>query len=106
MVNKYSVYWTTEAKSDLKSIFEYISSVESRKRALYVVTDIRKKAKETAGFPTKHAKEPYINKDNVRYALKWSYKIVFEIKENTVRILKIFHTAQNPEKNLPEIDLR
>jgi len=98
VVNKYSVYWTPEAKNDLKPIFEYISRVESRRRALYVIENIRKKAKETANFPTKHPKEPNINRDNVRFALKWSYKIVFEIKGNTVRILSVFHTAQNPEK--------
>ena len=40
MVNKYSVYWTPEAKSDLKPIFEYISRVESRRHALYVIAGI------------------------------------------------------------------
>ena len=98
MVNKYSIYWTPEAKMDLKPIFEYISCVESRQRALYVIAGIREKAKETANFPTKHAKEPYINSDNIRFAVKWSYKIVFEIKGDTVRVLSIFHTAQSPEK--------
>ena len=98
MVKKYSLYWTPEAKSDLKPIFDYISSVESRERALYVINGILTKAKETLNFPTKHAHEPYINRDNVRFTVKWSYKIVFEIKENTVRILSIFHTAQSPDK--------
>ena len=98
MVNKYSVYWTPEAKSDLKPILEYIVHIESRQRALYVIEGIRKRAKETANFPTKHAKEPYVNRDNVHFALKWSYKIVFEIEGNAVRILSIFHTAQSPEK--------
>lgn len=98
MVNKHSVYWTSEAKNDLKPIFEYISGAESRQRALYVIAGIRETAKETASFPSKHAKEPYINRDNIRFAVKWSYKIVFEIKGKTIRILSIFHTAQSPEK--------
>ena len=55
MVAKYSVYWAPAAKSDLKPIFEYISRVESRERALYVIAGIREKAKETANFPFKHA---------------------------------------------------
>jgi len=100
VVNKYSVYWTPEAKNDLKPIFEYISYSESRQRGLYVIAGIRKKAKETANFPTKHPKEPHINRENVRFAVKWSYKIVFEIKGNSVRILSVFHTAQSPEKLL------
>ena len=98
MVTEYSLYWTPEAKKDLKPIFDYIKHAESRERALYVITGIRAKAKETLTFPTKHAIEPYINRDNVRFVVKWSYKIVFEIKENTVIILSIFHTAQNPQK--------
>jgi plasmid stabilization system protein ParE len=98
VVTKYSLYWTLEAKRDLKPIFDYIMRVESRERALYVIAGIRAKAKETLNFPTKHPLEPYINQDNVRFVVKWSYKIVFEIKENTIRILSIFHTAQNPEK--------
>ena len=97
MVTKYSLYWTQEAKGDLKPIFDYVARVESRERALYVIAGIREKAKETLHFPTKHAHEPYINRDNIRYAVKWSYKIVFEIKKNTVRILGVFHTAQNPK---------
>ena len=98
MVTKYSLYWTPEAKRDLKPIFDYIARVESRERALYVIAGIREKAKEIVNFPTKHAEEPHINRDNVRFAVKWSYKIMFDIKGNTVRILSVFHTAQNPNK--------
>ena len=105
MVKRYFLYWTLEAKRDLKLIFDYIASTESRERALYVINGIMAKAKETQNIPTKHAREPYINRDNVRFAMKWSFKIVFEIKEDIVRILSIFHTAQNPEKILVASDL-
>ena len=98
MVKKYFLYWTPEAKKDLKPIFDYVASVESRERAFYVINGIMAKAREIQNIPTKHAREPYINQDNIRFAVKWSFKIVFEIKENTVRILSIFHTAQSPEK--------
>jgi len=98
VVKKHSVFWTQEAINDLKLIYDYISGSESCQRALYVVTGIRKEANETAKFPTKHTKEPYINRENIRFAIKWSYKIVFEIKGNSIRILSIFHTAQSPEK--------
>jgi len=105
VVTKYSLYWTSEAKKDLKPIFDYVRQIESRERALYVVAGIRTKAQETLIFPTKHALDPYINRDNVRFVVKWSYKIVFEIKEDTVRILSIFHTAQNPNRLLTINDL-
>jgi plasmid stabilization system protein ParE len=98
VVKKYSLYWTPEAKKDLKPIFDYIVRVENRERAIYVVKGIRAIANEIVNFPAKHAHEPHINKDNVRFTVKWSYKIVFEIKENTIRILSVFHTSQSPEK--------
>ena len=99
-MKKYFLYWTPEAKQDLKPIFDYIASVESRERAIYVINGIMAKAREIQLIPTKHAHEPYINRDNVRFAVKWFFKIVFEIKEedDTVRILSIFHTSQSPEK--------
>jgi plasmid stabilization system protein ParE len=97
-VVKYAIFWTPEAIYDLKAIFNYIKNVESRSRASYVVEGIRKKVKETLVFPEKHPKEPNIDVDNVRFIIKWSYKIVFEIKENTIRILSVFHTSQNPDK--------
>ena len=65
---------------------------------MYVINGIIATAKEIKNIPAKHAREPYINQDNVRFAVKWSFKIVFEIRDNTVRILSIFHTAQSPEK--------
>ena len=98
MVKKYFLYWTHEAKRDLKLIFDYIANAESRDRALYVINSIAAKAKDIQNIPTKHAHEPYINKENVRFAVKWSFKIVFDIEEDTVRILSIFHSAQSPKK--------
>ena len=98
MVKKYFLYWTPEAKKDLKPIFDYIANVESRERALYVVNGIVAKAREIQNIPTKHAREPYINRENIRFAVKWSFKIVFEIKDDSVRILSIFHTSQRPER--------
>jgi len=70
VVEKYTLYWTHEAKRDLKPIFDYIKSVESRERALYVINGIIAKAKETLVFPTKHAHEPYI------------YSILHKVRKN------------------------
>ena len=95
---KFTVRWSEQSKTDLKEIFEYIKTVKSRERAIYVVDGIRKTAKGITIFPTKHAKEPVISDGTVRYAVKWSYKILFTISEKHVNIVRIFHTAQNPDK--------
>ena len=95
---KYTLQWSEQSKSDLKEIFKYIKSVESLERAKYVITGIREAANKIIFFPTKHTVEPIITNATVRYTIKWSYKILFTISEKHVNIVRIFHTAQNPNK--------
>jgi len=95
---KYMIHWSIRSRTDLKEIFEFIKNAESNERAQYVVAEIRKTAKVITNFPTKHAKEPAILDETVRYAVKWSYKILFTISEKYINIVRVFHTAQNPKK--------
>ena len=95
---KLAVRWSEQSKIDLKEIFLYIKNVESHERAKYVVSNIRIVANMITPFPTKHAKEPFITDIDVRYIVKWSYKILFTIEEKHVNIVRIFHTSQNPAK--------
>jgi len=97
-VVKYTVRWSEQSKTDLKEIFDYIYNAASRERARYVITEIRKTANAITLFPTKHAKELAINDQTVRYVVKWSYKILFIVDEKNVNIVRVFHTAQNPNK--------
>ena len=94
----YKLQWSEQSKADLKEIFNYIKFAESLERAKYVVTGIRETAKQILFFPTKHAIEPYIIDGTVRYAVKWSYKVLFTIGEKHVSIVRIFHTAQNLDR--------
>ena len=94
----YTLRWSEQSKADLRGIFEYIKNVESRECAYYVVANIKKTANEIACFPSKHAQEPAIFNETIRYAIKWNYKILFTTNEKQVNIVRIFHTAQNPEK--------
>ena len=95
---EYTLQWSQKSKADLQEIFRYIKNAESSERAKYVVTEIRKVANEIIVFPTKHAIEPVVIDETVRYAVKWSYKILFTISKRHVNIIRIFHTAQNPDK--------
>ena len=95
---EYTLQWSKQSKADLQEIFKYIKNAESAERAKYVVTEIRKVAAEIIFFPTKHTIEPVIFYETVRYAVKWSYKILFTISEKHINIVRIFHTAQNPDK--------
>ena len=92
------IRWSEQSKTDLREIFEYISNTESWDRAKHVVTEIRKTAIDISRFPAKHAKEPLILDGTVRYAVKWSYKLLFTISGKHINIVRVFHTAQNPDK--------
>ena len=87
---KYTLLWSQQSKADLQEIFKYIKNAESSERAKYVVSEIRKVVNEITSFPTKHTVEPAIIDETVRYAVKWSYKILFTISEKHVNIVRIF----------------
>ena len=95
---EYTLQWSLQSKADLKEIFNYTKDAESSERAKYVITEIRKTANEIVFFPTKHTIEPVIVDETVRYAVIWSWKILFTISEKHINIVRIFHTAQNPDK--------
>ena len=95
---EYTLLWSKQSKTDLKEIFNYIKFAENSERAKYVVTEIRETAKQIIFFPTKHAIEPFIIDGTVRYAVKWSYKILFTISKKHINVVRIFHTAQNPDR--------
>jgi plasmid stabilization system protein ParE len=97
-VVEYTLQWSKQSKTDLREIFNYIKFAESSERAKYVVTGIREAANKISPFPTKHAIEPFIIDITVRYAVKWSYKILFTIGEKHINIVRIFHAAQNPDR--------
>ena len=95
---EYALLWSNQSKADLKEIFNYIKNAESSERAKYVVTEIRIVANQILFFTTKHTIESAIIDETVRYAVIWSYKILFTIGEKHVNIVRIFQTAQNPNR--------
>jgi len=95
--NVHSLKWTNKAKADIKNIYNYIKDRDkSSTSALYVISSIRNKAKETIYFPFKSPAEPTFNEKEIRFAVLWSYKIIFEIKVDHILILRVFHSSQDP----------
>jgi len=97
MVKKYALRWTQIASDDLKFIFDYIYDADSKRQALYVISEIKKQAQSVLIFPELYPQEPKTEDRNIRFTVKWRYKIIFKIDKNTVYIVRIFHTSQNPD---------
>ena len=49
-------------------------------------------------FPYKFPKEPNVTIENIRFAVIWSFKIIYIVKSETIIILRVFNTNQNPKK--------
>jgi len=98
----YKVVVSELAKTDLRNIVAYISNVESTTQAKYVERNILVEIKRLEYFPSAYPKDEYASVDGreIRFIVKWHYKILFFIDINTVQVVGIFHTAQNPNKSL------
>lgn len=93
------VKWDIEAKEDLDAIYNYIYE-ESSQAAKKVKKELVKLAGSLKDYPERYSVEPLLEEliGNYRSAIKWDYKIIYEVTESEVIILCIFHVAQNPEK--------
>lgn len=92
-----NIVWQKQASNDLTAIFKHIEN-ESPQNALLVFGSIIELVEKLKLFPYKFPKEHSITSSNVRFAVIWSFKIVYAIEENTILVLRIFNTKQNPKK--------
>ena len=91
------VVWRKKASDELEAIYKYIKK-ESPQNADLVFNAIYNLAISLSDFPYKSPKEPIINIEKVRYAVIWSFKIIYAVEEESILILRIFNTKQNPKK--------
>jgi len=96
----YKIVISDLAKIDLQNIVNYISETESYTKSKYVERGILSEIKKLERFPTAYPKDEYAstNEKIIRFLIKWNYKILFFIEINTVQVLGLFHTSQNPDK--------
>jgi toxin ParE1/3/4 len=91
------VVWRKKASNELEAIYNFIKK-ESHQNAVLVFNVIYDLAISLSDFPFKFPKEPTINIEKVRFAVIWSYKIVYAVESDCIIILRIFNTSQNPKK--------
>jgi plasmid stabilization system protein ParE len=95
-MKSYSVVWDTVAKESLVEIVKYIKK-DSPSAAKKVREELLKLTASLKSMPERFSVESYLaHKGNeFRSVTKWSYKIIYRIKEHEVRILEIIHTSRN-----------
>lgn len=97
---KLKIIWDNEAKKSLQNIYNYIKGRESIEAAKKVRNKIFTQAKTLQDFPEKFEREHHLEDEvgNFRYKVIWSYKIIYEVTEESIFILDIFHTSRDPSE--------
>jgi plasmid stabilization system protein ParE len=96
---KLPIRWARRAKENLDDIYEYIAE-ESVPAARHVKKQLVKLAHSLNDFPEKYSKEEYLadEPEEYRSVSMWSYNIIYEITDEYLIIVDIFHTSQHPSK--------
>jgi len=96
---KLPIRWDRLAKNNLDDIYAYIAE-DSVTAARKVKKELVKLAHSLNDFPEKFSIEEYLadEPENFRSVSKWSYKIIYEVTEECIIIVDVFHTSQHPSK--------
>ncbi len=91
------IVWTKRSLKNLQMIFDYISK-DSLQNANKVINDIVKSMEKTQTNAFIYNVDKYkINNDgNYRAFEKHHYRVVYKIIKNTLYVLRVRHTKQEP----------
>ncbi|WP_422356821.1 type II toxin-antitoxin system RelE/ParE family toxin [Roseivirga pacifica] len=94
------VIWSERALYALKSHHDRIA-LDSKSAAKKVTNQILKAASEIPPYAEKYQIDEYYpsNPGNIRRLFRWSFRIVYQINDDTIDILNVVHTSQEPNKN-------
>ncbi len=88
------VIWSEIAKTDLRAIYDYIAN-DSKHYAKKVAQDIREKSDILSNLPSMGRVVPEMGDTNIRELSLYSYRIIYEIKNEQIYILTIVHKRQD-----------
>jgi len=94
------IIWELKARQSLKDVYLNIKKRSSKNQADKVRNRIIALAERIQPMPLKHSKE-FLLEDSaleIRFIVAWSYKIIYEILDDKIVIVDIFHTSRNPSE--------
>jgi len=87
------IVWTNPAVSDLDGIHDYISR-DSSVYADSVLSEIFDAVDQLATYAQSGRMVPEVNKEHTREIIVGSYRIIYDTKDDTIRILSVLHGAR------------
>ncbi len=88
------VIWSRPAMADLRAIHDFIAH-DSPFYAKKVTHDIREKTSLLERVPNVGKKVPEINHDQIRELSAYSYRIIYEIRQQGIVVLAIVHKRRD-----------
>ena len=85
-----TVIWSQEALDDIDSIAEYISR-DSRYHARQVVETLFERGDSLLEQPESGRIVPELHDPHVREHFIYSYRLIYELKDNAIHILGVIH---------------
>ncbi|MBV7441091.1 type II toxin-antitoxin system RelE/ParE family toxin [Weeksellaceae bacterium TAE3-ERU29] len=91
------VVWENSALEDLENAINYIAN-KSPQNAVKVLDTLLALSESLVNMPYKYPKEPHYNKESIRFVAKWSFKMIYQVDDNQIIVLRLFNTYQDPNK--------
>lgn len=92
--------WTEKALTQLEQIFNYYKVQASPEIAKKLIVSLIREATILETSPLIGMKEPLLAERAFEYwyIVKKSYKIIYRVDRNLIKIITVFDCRQNPEK--------
>ena len=98
MINiKIEVFWTANAKEDLREIYISLKNNASKETARKIRDQLFNSPNEIV-FVEQFQLDEY--RIDCRRIIVRNFKILYQIKENSIFIIRVFNSLQNPIKSL------
>jgi toxin ParE1/3/4 len=88
------IIWSEPAREDLQHIYDFIANDSSR-YAKKVVDEIIEKSEQLKNFPNIGRVVPEIDDDSVREVFIYSYRMMYQVSDESIKILALVHFKQN-----------
>jgi toxin ParE1/3/4 len=85
-----TVYWTNNAKRELRAVYDYIAQ-NSARYAQGLVDRITRRTKQLSTMPYLGATVPEYEEETIRALVEQSYRIIYRVREDRVEILSVVH---------------
>lgn len=95
MVDSIQIIWSLDAEKDLKKVYKFCARQDTE-YANKIILEIVESPKNIL-FQNQHQEDEFLKLPYRRYFVK-HWRVVYKVKNESITILRVFDTRQNPKK--------